>query len=199
MAGAPPVARARKWPVPGADANVPRLPWAARFPLHAAACAADGGDLRALLAAGGYSRGGGGGGGTLAALATLDALDDELRAPLHYAAWNGLVLPVEALLAAGAAVDVRSGDRGATPAHFAAGMGHAAALRALLRGGADARAKDADAWTPLDLARQDLMRAPGAAECAAALADAQAAAKDSPAIVDAKAAAKDAAAAARAT
>ena len=137
----------RRWPVPGVAADAPPAPpWSARFPLHAAACRSDSSELRALLPAapGGATAGG------------LDELDEEGRAALHYAAWNGLDAPVAALLAAGAAPDVRSRDRGATPLHFAAGMAHPAALRLLLRGGADPRALDTDKWTPLDLARQDL-------------------------------------------
>jgi hypothetical protein len=146
----------RRWPVPGVAADAPpALPWSARFPLHAAACCADAAELRALVLA---ARGGATAGG-------LDELDEEGRAALHYAAWNGLDAPVAMLLAAGAAPDVRSRDRGATPLHFAAGMAHPAALRLLLRGGADPRALDADKWTPLDLARQDLA---GVGRCARA-------------------------------
>jgi len=146
----------RRWPVPGVAADAPpALPWSARFPLHAAACCADAAELRALVLA---ARGGATAGG-------LDELDEEGRAALHYAAWNGLDAPVAMLLAAGAAPDVRSRDRGATPLHFAAGMAHPAALRLLLCGGADPRALDADKWTPLDLARQDLA---GVGRCARA-------------------------------
>jgi ankyrin repeat protein len=44
-------------------------------------------------------------------------------------------------------------------------MAHPEALRLLLRGGADARARDADRWTPLDIARQDVA---GVGRCARA-------------------------------
>ena len=82
----------RRWPVPGVAADAPPAPpWSARFPLHAAACRSDSSELRALLPAapGGATAGG------------LDELDEEGRAALHYAAWNGLDAPVAALLAAG--------------------------------------------------------------------------------------------------
>jgi len=155
-------------------------PWAERFPLHAAACRADAVELRALLGAGISASAAPADASAADAPAaadaaaasvsappplSLDALDEEGRAALHYAAWNGLAAPVAALLAAGARADVRSGDRAATPAHFAAGMAHPAALRLLLRGGADARALDADRWTPLDVARRD---AAGLGRCARA-------------------------------
>lgn len=126
--------------------------WKDRFPLHAAACSTDATALTALLAP---------------ADADMDALDEEGRSALHYAAWNGLLATTEALLAAGAAVDVRSGDRRSTPLHFAAGMGHLACVEALLRHGADVTLVDIDRWTPLDLAKQDLMKSK---ECSAIIA-----------------------------
>lgn len=123
--------------------------WKERFPLHAAACCSEAASLQGLLAS---------------PEPGIDVLDEEGRAALHYAAWNGLLATTEALLAAGASVDVRSGDRRSTPLHFAAGMGHLACVEALLKSGADVTLVDIDKWTPLDLAKQDLMKS---AACAA--------------------------------
>jgi hypothetical protein len=60
-------------------------------------------------------------------------LDGEGRAALHYSAWNGLVQPTLVLIAAGASVDVRSGDRRSTPLHLACGMNKASVVLALLQ------------------------------------------------------------------
>jgi hypothetical protein len=86
----------------------------------------------------------------------LDALDEEGRSALHYAAWNGLDVPVGVLLEAGAAVDVVSGDRRSTPLHFAAGMGKLPCVRLLLEHGASRSVRDIDNWSPADLARQNI-------------------------------------------
>lgn len=127
--------------------------WAAAHPISAAACVADASELRALL-----------GSSPPPTSEALDALDSEGRAALHYAASNGLPEPIAALLRAGASVDVRSGDRRSTPLHLACGMCHADAVLALLRGGAALDARDVDAWTPLDLAKQDLFGKPAAVD-----------------------------------
>ena len=129
------------------------MAWAARYPLCHAACSADATALRALLSP--------------PPRPTLDALDEEGRCALHYSSWNGLLEPTLALLAAGASVDVRSGDRRSTPLHLAAGMNHPAVVRALLAHGAALDALDADKWTPLHLAEQNLF---GNAAAAAATA-----------------------------
>jgi ankyrin repeat protein len=115
--------------------------WRSRYPLHAAACCVDDAALRALVLP-----------ATL-----LNDLDEEGRAALHYSAWNGLVATTKALLELGADPNVRSGDRCSTPLHFAAGMGHLACVRLLLQHGADSLLVDIDKWTPLDLAKQDLV------------------------------------------
>lgn len=135
--------------------------WPDRFPLHAAACKVEADTLRALLAA------------RPGATSGINDLDDEGRAPLHYAAWNGLLATTEALLAANAAVDVRSGDRRSTPLHFAAGMGHLNCVESLLRHGADVFLVDIDRWTPLDIAKQDLMKSPHCTAIVALLQSAQ--------------------------
>ena len=127
------------------------MAWAEQHPISSAACDADALALRVLLNT-----------APPVPREALDALDGEGRAALHYAASNGLVEPTLALLAAGASVDVLSGDRRSTPLHLACGMNHAAVARALLRGGAWPGARDVDAWTPLDLAKQDLFRNPAA-------------------------------------
>ena len=134
----------RRWPTPGVSAAAESPTWSVRFPLHAAACSADSSSLRALLKS--------------ADPLDINATDDEGRSALHYAAWNGLADPVSVLLDAGADANVRSSDRASTPAHFAAGMSHPACLRLLIEKGANLELRDADKWTPLDLARQDLMK-----------------------------------------
>ncbi len=121
-------------------------PWAIAHPVHRAACNADGSGITELLAEKIHK-------------ASMNQVDKEGRAPLHYAAWNGLAVPVKLLCSAGAEVDVRSGDRGSTPLHFAAGMGHPECCKILIAFGASAGARDEqDGWTPEDLARQNLNR-----------------------------------------
>ena len=71
--------------------------------------------------------------------------------PLHGAALSGDVAAIRALLASGAAVNVRSKD-GATPLHGAALSGDVAAIRALLAGGADVNARGEDGITSLHMA-----------------------------------------------
>jgi hypothetical protein len=128
--------------------------WAARHPISAAACRVDTAELHALLFHAS--------GAPLVLPAALDALDEEGRCALHYSAWNGLAGATRLLLRAGASTAVATPDRRATPLHLAAGMAHPDAVAALLEAGADARAKDVDAWTPADLARQDLFNKPEA-------------------------------------
>ena len=60
--------------------------------------------------------------------------------PLHLAAAGGSRATIEALLARGAAVDVREPEWGQTPLMFAASAGRTEAVKALLAGGADLRA-----------------------------------------------------------
>ena len=84
-------------------------------------------------------------------------LDEEGRAPLHYAAWNGLATPLGLLLAhPSTEVDVLSGDRRSSPLHLAAGMGHLECVKLLLAHGASKRCKDVDNWTPSCLAAQNI-------------------------------------------
>lgn len=138
-------------------AQQPEECWAVRHPLAHAACSSDPSRLRDLLSSLPHGS------------PSLDALDGEGRAPLHYACMNGLLPPTLALLGAGAVVDVRSGDRRSTPLHLAAGMNHAAVARALLAHGASPWATDCDRWTPLDLAKQNLFGNAAASEEAASV------------------------------
>ena len=138
-------------------------PWAERHPVHNAACSVDAAPLAALLNA------------RALAGAALDVVDEEGRSALHYAAWNGLQATAEVLLRHNASVDVRTTDRGSTPLHFAAGMGKLACVKLLLSYGADTTLRDIDKWTPLDLAKQDLMASEDTGAICEALLAAQAA------------------------
>jgi hypothetical protein len=156
----------RRWPIPGGSVGTDEAPstasaaWSKAFPLHALSCQIEAAELSAHLQQLDGAR----------KAAELNRLDTEGRAPLHYAAWNGLTAPCEALLAEGAEVDVRSGDRGSTPLHFAAGMGHVLVVEVLLKAGASPSARDwVDKWSPLQLARQDLFKSTATPEIIQAL------------------------------
>lgn len=71
--------------------------------------------------------------------------------PLHMAAERGDLAGVQALLAAGAGVDVRD-TGGTTPLFLAAEAGHTAVVRAVLAGGADPRVSNAAGESPLYIA-----------------------------------------------
>ena len=137
-------------------------PWALRHPISAAACKVDTAALHALLFEAAQ----------VPSAASLDELDEEGRAALHYACWNGLEGAARLLLRAGARAAGRPPDRRATPLHLAAGMGHAEVVALLLAAGADPLAQDCDRWTPLVLARQDLFGKPEAVARIAALLEA---------------------------
>ena len=137
-------------------------PWALRHPISAAACQVDTAALHALLFEAACAP----------PASLLDELDEEGRAALHYACWNGLEGAAHLLLRAGASAAVRTPDRRATPLHLAAGMGHAGVVALLLAAGADPLAQDCDRWTPLVLARQDLFGKPEAVARIAALLEA---------------------------
>ncbi len=83
----------------------------------------------------------------------VDAPDEDGNTALHWAAWNGHTAVVEALLAAGAAVDATDGRAGNTALMKAAYNGvnemHDATARALLGAGADVDAKNVFGLTPL--------------------------------------------------
>ena len=67
--------------------------------------------------------------------------------PLHYAAMEGEVVRINALLEAGADVNARDEYLGFTPLHYA--PLHVDAVRALLKAGADVNARDTMDGTPL--------------------------------------------------
>lgn len=71
--------------------------------------------------------------------------------PLHVAAIRGRLDELEALLHAGATVDIR-GENGNTALHEAALQGHAAIVTALVRAGASVALKNADGQTARELA-----------------------------------------------
>ena len=112
--------------------------WKDLYPFHCAAQLGDASSLEAQLAAGGVS---------------LDAVDDDGWAALHYSAWYGHSDAVRVLLAAGADVNVRNGAQ-ATPLHFAAGAGRVAVVRALLQAGADRTLRSHEKQTPAELTKQ---------------------------------------------
>ena len=73
--------------------------------------------------------------------------------PLHYAAMNEDSGPLQALLAAGAAVNARDGE-GRTPLHMAAFSTRTANARLLLEAGADPNAKTDAGRDVLSMARK---------------------------------------------
>jgi ankyrin repeat protein len=73
--------------------------------------------------------------------------------PLHYAAMNADSGPLRALLAAGAAVNVRDGE-GRTPLHMAAFSTRTANARLLLEAGADTSLKTDAGRDALSMARK---------------------------------------------
>ena len=64
---------------------------------------------------------------------------------------------VEALLRAGANLEVRAG-RGLTPLHMAALLGHAEAIEALLQVGADPKELTTDGKLPFDLIKDEQLK-----------------------------------------
>ncbi len=65
------------------------------------------------------------------------------------AAIEDRVAKVKALIAAGADVEARSGERGKTPLHLAAGSSDAKTINALIKGGARLEIRDKHGLTPL--------------------------------------------------
>jgi hypothetical protein len=93
--------------------------------------------------------------------ADVNAYRDDLgRTPLHVAAWYGRTSVVELLIARGAEVDRRTGERSPdygpnrreTALMRAAGWGHLETVRVLLAAGADASARNTNGETPLHFA-----------------------------------------------
>ena len=92
--------------------------------------------------------------------AIMNACEEDGRRAMHYAAANGHVGCIEALVSRGAECDARARD-GRTPTHEAAKYGHDACLTKIFRAHAefgakkvDANARDASGSTPLHEASQ---------------------------------------------
>ncbi len=78
----------------------------------------------------------------------VDAMDTTGLTALHCAAYTGHSVVIDALLAAGASVNMRARD-GSTPLHMAAARCNPDAVRALVSNGGSVVAKDARGATPL--------------------------------------------------
>ena len=81
-----------------------------------------------------------------------------MGSPLHVAAFHGLVVAAELLLAGGASVSAKASN-GGTPLHHASFFGHEGVARLLLAAGAQIDATDKRGDTPLDVATSSGMRA----------------------------------------
>ncbi|GBG69960.1 hypothetical protein CBR_g4787 [Chara braunii] len=91
----------------------------------------------------------------------VNAIDENQRTALHFAAGLGSEKAIRLLGSVGAAVDPHDKD-GYTPLHIAAGYVHLTCVKALLELGADPEAIDNQGRSVLDLARQLLDRTPQA-------------------------------------
>jgi Ankyrin repeats (3 copies) len=78
--------------------------------------------------------------------------------PLYYAASYGLIGTVEALIAAGADVNVRAGRYGGTALHAAYYRDHPEVVEVLLQAGADPTIRDLHGDTPLELVDFDAIK-----------------------------------------
>ena len=85
--------------------------------------------------------------------AELDAVNQNNRTPLHWAAEKGHATVVTKLLQGNAAVDAANAY-GETPLHNAAFYGHAAVAELLLQANASPTAVDKFGRTPADYAKQ---------------------------------------------
>ena len=101
--------------------------------------------------------------------ANMEAKDNYGYTPLHWAAFKGHTDIVQALLTAGADVNATINNgwaKGQTPLMRAASYGRTEIVQVLLEAGADVNTTDNKGWTPLDLAKNDaikaLLRAAGA-------------------------------------
>ena len=75
-----------------------------------------------------------------------------VRNSLHDASAAGDVGRIEALIEAGASLDVQSDDQKGTPLHLAAANGHGEAITVLAKAGASLEAQDHQKWTALHVA-----------------------------------------------
>eukprot|EP00903_Cladosiphon_okamuranus_P012365 g11590.t1 len=81
--------------------------------------------------------------------ASVDAVDARGNSSLMFAATNGHLPVVKALLEAGADINIRCLDVGYTAIHYAAWYGHVEVLFAFLRSGADKDTRDNQGRSPL--------------------------------------------------
>lgn len=129
-----------------------QIPWAQRFPVHAAAQCGDSAALSALLLStdkveDSHSHTA----GAATSLAVASARDDDSWLPLHYAAWEGHTACVLLLLQDAPSLLAAGNHVGATALHLAAGMGREATVAALLAAATsavDVAARDAERQTP---------------------------------------------------
>jgi len=91
--------------------------------------------------------------GALRGRTNVNGADSEGWTALHWAARQSNVAALQALLAAGAAVEAAT-NRGCTPLHLAAKKGHVLAVQALLAAGANIEATNNFGRTPLHVAAQ---------------------------------------------
>ena len=84
----------------------------------------------------------------VAAGASVEAQDNEMKTPLHGAAAYGNADAIKALVGAGASVEAQDTTK-ATPLHWAAVNGTADAIKALVAAGASLEAQDDEKMTPL--------------------------------------------------
>ena len=88
----------------------------------------------------------------------IDVTDTEGQTALHFAAFHGKPEAVGILLAAGAAVDVRTANHAKTALHMACEKGHTEIVRKLLESGGDPRIPASDGRTPFMVAKnKDIM------------------------------------------
>jgi ankyrin repeat protein len=84
----------------------------------------------------------------------VNVVDDSGESPLHGAAAIGCTTSVRELIRLGARADIAAaGSQAYTPLHWAAKYGHLGVIRALVRAGAPLDARDAEGYTPQDVAR----------------------------------------------
>ncbi len=87
--------------------------------------------------------------------ADVNAVGQDKKTPLHWAAAHGRKDAVDALLKV-KGIDVNAKDQGGkTPLHFAAESGYQQVVQALLDKGADVNIKDKNEKTPLNLAKAE--------------------------------------------
>lgn len=81
----------------------------------------------------------------------VNTVDEDARTPLHWAAWHGQTLAVQALVEMGTIVD-RTTRTGFTALHYACFSGKLDTVEALVRAGAKIDIKDESSQTPQEVA-----------------------------------------------